>query len=263
MIKISRHGRVTRFLMGREQDGQVLYWTAAYLIGGVLVDSGCAYTARELLEALRGRPVEVVVNTHHHEDHIGGNALLSRELGIPALASAETARLAASPGRLYPYQEIIWGYPEASRFGRLGEEVRAGGAKLRVAAAPGHSRDHVVFWEPGERLLFVGDAFISEEPKTARVDEDYAEALESLRAMAALGPQVMFSGLGMVKEDAGAVLEAVIGYLENMRSRIRELAATGLDPAGVVTELFGRESRLREMTQNQMSYANFVRAFMP
>lgn len=55
MIQISQHGPVTRFKMGREIDGRVMYWCAAYQVGDVLIDSGCVHTAPDLLGALRGR----------------------------------------------------------------------------------------------------------------------------------------------------------------------------------------------------------------
>ncbi len=75
-------------MMGREMDGAVLYWTAAYLVDGLLIDTGCAFTAEELICFLREHEVKQVVNTHHHEDHVGANYLIQRELGLDIFAHA-------------------------------------------------------------------------------------------------------------------------------------------------------------------------------
>ena len=64
-----------------------------------MVDTGCAHTHKELLKALEGRPVERIVNTHTHEDHIGANGalqwqnprldILAHPLALPVLADGK------------------------------------------------------------------------------------------------------------------------------------------------------------------------------
>jgi glyoxylase-like metal-dependent hydrolase (beta-lactamase superfamily II) len=56
--------------------GSSVYWVAAYLVDGLMIDTGCGYTAEGLITFLHERPVRPVVNTHFHEDHIGANHLL-------------------------------------------------------------------------------------------------------------------------------------------------------------------------------------------
>lgn len=45
-------------------------------MGGLLIDTGRRHTVPELMQALESVPVGMIVNTHRHEDHIAGNALL-------------------------------------------------------------------------------------------------------------------------------------------------------------------------------------------
>jgi glyoxylase-like metal-dependent hydrolase (beta-lactamase superfamily II) len=73
MLKATQVGDVTEIKMGRSLDGETaLYWVSAYLIDDILIDSGCDYSKNELAEFLQDKRVSVIVNTHHHEDHIGG-----------------------------------------------------------------------------------------------------------------------------------------------------------------------------------------------
>ncbi len=70
MLKASAYGDVERFDLSRTLAGRGRYWTTAYLVDGMLVDSGCAHSAPELTRALSGAPLTSLVNTHSHEDHI-------------------------------------------------------------------------------------------------------------------------------------------------------------------------------------------------
>ncbi len=76
MLRAITLGVVTRFELARTLAGRGRYWTAAYLVGDTLIDSGCAHTARELVNALAHVDVRAILNTHSHEDHIGGNGPL-------------------------------------------------------------------------------------------------------------------------------------------------------------------------------------------
>jgi len=96
VLKITTFDDVTRFDLARTIAGRGRYWTTAYLVDGLLIDTGCAFSAPELAEALAETPLTGIVNTHTHEDHIGGNGLLQRQrdglkirahpLALPVLA---------------------------------------------------------------------------------------------------------------------------------------------------------------------------------
>ena len=89
-------------------------------------------------------PVAIVV-THHHVDHVGGAAFLSKELGIPLWAHAETAsRLDAPVDRLLAEGDVL------DLDGPLPE-------RWRVLHTPGHAPGHVCLFEENERVVVVGD----------------------------------------------------------------------------------------------------------
>ena len=64
--------------------------------GWVLVDTGTRLEAaaiREQLRTIAQRPFLLVIDTHFHDDHAGGNGLY-RGMGVPVLATARTGELA-------------------------------------------------------------------------------------------------------------------------------------------------------------------------
>lgn len=52
MLKINHFDGVTRFDLARTFAGRGRYWTTAYLVDGMMVDTGCAHSAPELMQAL-------------------------------------------------------------------------------------------------------------------------------------------------------------------------------------------------------------------
>jgi len=76
MIETTRFEDVTQIRMSREIGGVSVYWVASYLIDGLLIDTGCSHTADELNVFLYRMNVERIVNTHFHEDHVGGNSII-------------------------------------------------------------------------------------------------------------------------------------------------------------------------------------------
>lgn len=262
MLETRQFEGVTQFRMGRELGGQVLYWCAAYLVEDLLIDSGCAHTAEELLAALAGRGVRRVVNTHHHEDHIGANALLAEKLGLELYAPLEAIPLIAEQPELYPYQLLTWGVAPRSRPRPLGEEIKTASHRFQALPMPGHSAELVVLWEPRQRWAFVSDLWLVRRPKTSRDFENNLQTLTSLQRLKALKPRVLFTGLGDIETDAVAALADTIAWLEEQRNQIIDLAEAGLEPKEIVQKLYGRESPMYELTQGQFSYENFVRSFL-
>lgn len=131
-----------------------------------LVDSGycsnAAQTVALVESGLQGRPLDLLLNTHLHSDHCGGNAALQ----------ARWPRLSTQipPGQWNQVQDwdpVALSYAptgqDCPRFradARLmpGSELRLGDRAWQVHAAPGHDSHAVLLFEPATRVLISGDA---------------------------------------------------------------------------------------------------------
>jgi metallo-beta-lactamase class B len=90
--------------------------------------------------------IKYIINSHPHEEHVGGLAALRRLLPeAKIIASVETAKILASGGKS-DFRNII--YPEGARFfepvtvdGTIGhlEELTLGGTTLVAHLTPGHT----------------------------------------------------------------------------------------------------------------------------
>lgn len=101
-----------------------------------------------------------------------------------------------------------------------GGDVVAG---LEVIPTPGHSTDHLCFFERGDGICFVGDLLLGSGsglvPPRAE-GGSLADYLDSLERVRSLGPSVLLPGHGPAIEDPQ---EALTRYLDHRRERERRL----------------------------------------
>jgi glyoxylase-like metal-dependent hydrolase (beta-lactamase superfamily II) len=265
VLKANRCGEITQIMMGRELDGAVLYWTAAYLVDGLLIDTGCAYTAEELIRFLGEHEVKQVVNTHHHEDHVGANALIQRELGLDIFAHPLALPLVDRRLPLREYQETVWGYPEPAAVRPLPEAIDTNRYHFEVIETPGHSADHVALFEPVEGWCFTGDLFVSENLKMLRADEDIGGIINSLEKLLELpGDELtLYTAIGRIFPEGKKAISTFLGYLSGLRDEVARLAGQSLSAPEIRDRIFARETQLAALTGGHFSVLNLVEQLMP
>jgi glyoxylase-like metal-dependent hydrolase (beta-lactamase superfamily II) len=191
-----------------------------------LVDSGyCTHGAQTLAlvqQALNGRSLDVLANTHLHSDHCGGNAVLQG--AYPALQTlippAQALAVDAWDTRALTYE------PTGQRCPRFGFDavlvpgtaLRLGDHDWQVHAAPGHDPHSVILFEPNVRCLISADALWENGfgvvfPELEG-DSGFDEVADTLDLIESLAPQVVIPGHGAVFAD-------VTGALERARSRLQ------------------------------------------
>ena len=109
-----------------------------------------------IIEALE-QPVEAILLTHTHFDHVGAVAQLARHTGAPVhCPRIEVPVLKDINSYLFPGYGPLEPYdPEETLEG--GERLTLAGCDIDVIFTPGHSPGHVSFSIPDHGLLFDGD----------------------------------------------------------------------------------------------------------
>jgi glyoxylase-like metal-dependent hydrolase (beta-lactamase superfamily II) len=150
--------------------------------GIVLLDSGVAVTPETSIRpelAAAGLAIEdirLVVNSHAHPDHMGGNANLAavcdpvfagpaaeaewledNDLLIDQLWEPNPDAYRLSPAERDDLLGLLGGRPRVGRLLRDGDRLDLGGAAVEVITVSGHSPGHLAAYDADRSLLFTFD----------------------------------------------------------------------------------------------------------
>ena len=257
-MKISEHGSILQLTFAGTLMRRPIIYVSAYYFDNTLIDTGPPKTARELSRWAREQRIERIVNSHHHEDHIGGNALLD----APAFAPAETIALLREAARLPLYRRLVWGQPRALEASPLGGEINTTHYMLKVIHTPGQAPDHVAFLLPEEGWLFSGDLYIGERTRYLMNADDINAWLGSLHNILRYPFDTLFCCHAGHVPDAKNAIRRKIAYWEELGDRVQDLAARGWADEKMRDELLGPEGFITRFSRGQYSKLNLIRALL-
>jgi len=268
MLKISHFNEITRFDLARTFFGRGYYWTTAYFIDELMVDTGCAHCASELLNELENEPLKYILNTHSHEDHIGANSLLQNmkdELIIYAHPLA--IRILADPKNTQPlqlYRRLMWGLPKSSKAEQISDSalLTTKHYNFKVIYTPGHSPDHLCLYEPEKQWLFSGDLFIGGKDKALRANYDIWQIIESLKNISVLPIKILFPGSAHVRKNPNDELKNKIFYLEELGQKILSLYNQGMSVKTIIRTLFKKHLFIEFFTLGNFSRRHLVLSYL-
>lgn len=92
------------------------------------------------LEKLGWGRLDLILNTHWHPDHAGGNAAIQAAMGCEIVGPEEVRRIA-------PLDRVVG----------CGDSVTLGETTFEVTDSPGHTLGHILYRSTAQGIAFVGD----------------------------------------------------------------------------------------------------------
>lgn len=179
----------------------------------ILIDTGFGSDAQETEQLIKEAGVSpeelhLIVNTHYHSDHVGGNFHFQKNYGIKIAAHKWDAHLINSSDPeacsaewldqpVEPYQVDL----------KLSDnnEIHTGSRTFQVLYTPGHTLGHISLYEPEEEVFICGDLFHKNDVGWLNIFREgvssIQRSLESLDRVSTLRIKQAYSGHGPQIDD--------------------------------------------------------------
>ena len=206
--------------------------TNTYLVGGdhtlICIDPGpdddAHLDAIMAAAAARNARIETIVLTHSHSDH--------RPLAARLAARTDATVRCFDPSAGDEHADVM----------RDGDVVHADDVQLVAVYTPGHTRDHLCFFDAAARTLYSGDHILSGTTTVIHPGEgDMSAYMESLRRVRDLSPTTLYPGHGERVDDAMALIDEYIVHREEREAQVLAAARAHDDaflPMDLVPQLY-------------------------
>ncbi|BCQ21967.1 MBL fold metallo-hydrolase [Caballeronia sp. NK8] len=197
--------------------------------GTAIIDTGYASHAPQTLalvqRTLGARKLDLIVNTHLHSDHCGGNALLQRAYQCDTLIPASEAHAVRDWD-----EEALTFRATGQRCDRFaftgtiehGATLALGGLRWNVLGAPGHDPHSLMLHCPEMRVLISADALWENGfgvifPELEG-ESGFAEERAVLELIAHLDVDIVIPGHGAPFTDVGRALDVASSRLDYLQA---------------------------------------------
>ena len=287
-------GRLTLLFLGSPMADLVpllfgeRFWAVVY--DGVAIDPGSSKMRNALRRHLDQQPVKIhaVVATHHHEEHSGNLEWLASRAGAALLLAQKTHERLGTL-RVPRMRRIVIGQPEpiTGVVEHLGASIATAGGELKVIPTPGHSDDHVSYYDPRHKLLFAGDSFMGGYFSSPNPDVDSLAWIETLERLIELGVEILVEGHGhihtlsrdipdisdvVIRCAPEAELKAKLDFFRWVHRQIATGHQDGMPPGTIAAtcfpwgcrwswERFGADMAAQVLSGGEFSRVELVRSF--
>jgi len=244
--------------------------------GAIVVDATQSTQAAERVLAkfrqITQKPIEAIIYTHSHQDHVGGAKVfagesqpeiyaranfksdLLQENEIGKILKVRTDRqhgFGLSPQEQVDAERLTCNLAVTGKLGdgflppnrtydeeRLSLEIA--GVKLELVAAPGETEDQLYVWLPEKKVLLCGDNYYNTFPNLYAIRGHYREPsqwADSLEKMLAEGAEYLIPGHTLPISGADYVKQVLTDYRDAIRyvlDRTLEGTNDGLTPDRLV-----------------------------
>jgi glyoxylase-like metal-dependent hydrolase (beta-lactamase superfamily II) len=209
----------------------------SYLILGkekaLLFDTGMGISdIRKATAELTPLPI-IVLNSHTHDDHVGGNwqfnTIYSMDTDFSrknAKGSIEDAQAEIGPGQICGelpksfnakiYRTKPW---TITKYIRDGDKLDLGSRTIEILSTPGHTPDAISLLDRANGLLFTGDTYYPAPIWLFRPETNFVAYQHSIQRLAALAPQVkVILGAHNIPVASPGVLLTLVKAFDELRA---------------------------------------------
>ena len=219
---------IKAYQLGWSFAGPPLMTVYCFVFGDVMIDTAQSHMVKEAVEIAGEHGIKSVYLTHHHEDHSGNAAAITKALNTRTYGHPSTVKRMGSSFKILPYQKYMWGKSTPMEMQNVPDTIETVLGDMVPVHTPGHCRDHLVYFLKGKGILFCGDLYLSEKIKYFRANEDMGQQIVSLKRLLELDFDMLLCSHHPKRKNGKQYIQRKLEFLEDLYGNIILLWEKGL-----------------------------------
>lgn len=232
-----------------------------YLVDGMLMDTGPSRLAREYISFFKTQSISQVVLTHFHEDHVGNAPWLAKQ-GVKIYIHPNSISECEEKTKLPLYRGFFWGNRDKFAVHPLGATLDTENKTWQVIETPGHSYDHVVFYDPSEGALFTGDLFVTCKTKMVLRVESIPQIVRSLQTVLQYDFKTVYCAHAGVVENGREMVAKKLDFLNNLKGEVLDLHQKGWSVPVINKKVYPDTAPLTYISGKEWSSEHIIRSII-
>ena len=232
-----------------------------YIDDQILIDTGPSRFAKQLKDFFNSHTIEKALLTHCHEDHCGNAPWLEKK-GIPVYTHPVSISLCRKKAKLPIYRRFFWGKRLNFNPLPLSDTVEGKYKKFEVIKLPGHSADHVVFYNTKGGYVFTGDLYVSPKTKMIMPNESVSATIKSLQTLLRKDFQTIYCAHAGVVEKGREMMQKKLEHLKQLQGEVIKLHRQGFDIQAINKRLFPQKAPISLISRNEWCSENIIKSII-
>lgn len=263
LVRSQQFEGVEVFTVGQNPISKPKLAVNLFHVDGLLIDTGPSRMSKEVFRELNTKDIDQIFITHHHEDHTGNVAQLSKHFDCPVYGSDRCADMMKNPPKISFAQYAIWGnrapYHDIKPTSTLHTKQYA----FQLIDVPGHAPDMVALYEPIQKWLFTADLYVHHYISYFLFSESVAQQIQSLEKVLQLDFETLFCCHIPPIKDGREKLTRKLNFLKEFEQAVREQATKGHNAQRIMRELKLKERwGIRLLSHGMLSQLNMVKSVL-
>ncbi|MFV8830019.1 MBL fold metallo-hydrolase [Alkalihalobacterium sp. APHAB7] len=234
-----------------------------YYVDGLLIDTGPVCAQEIVIDFAKKVNPKQIILTHHHEDHAGNAATLSKLLDLPIKMSAHTAKILQTPPIIPLYRRLIWGKETKGVCGEIVENsIMTKNHLFSIVQTPGHSIDHICLVNEENGWLFAGDLFLGKRLLYGMKGESIPQLLKSISLILDHRFDTVFCGHAGIVGHGHEALKAKKEFLQTLISETASLYNRGWSEERITRKLLSRQAAIQLFSGGEMAPKHLIHSII-